>query len=116
MHLVTDTDPPPDELVQEFGPGMARRLYEDFKRCRNLRLAGAINDQMQVARANAGERHHGVDGMGQVESRIAQKFKYAIIDMYGHDALNDPDFMKRLDRENGLGLKPNYERKARIMR
>ena len=115
MHLVTDNDPPPAELVESFGPAMARKLYEDFKTGRNLRLAQALRDQQEVARDNAGARHHGVDGMGQVETRMATRFKYAIIEQYGQEALSDPEFMKRLDRENGLGLKPSYESKARIV-
>lgn len=115
MHLVTQSDPPPEHLVESFGPAIAAKLWDDFKRGNNLRLAKAIREQQEVGKENAAVAHRSVDGMGQVMCRMSQSLKYAIIELYGHDALEDRDFMRKLDSDNHLGLKPAYERKAAII-
>lgn len=116
MHLVTTHDGPTDELVEFVGSrDLAQRLWEDYKAGRNLRLEKALRQQAQVARENAQAQHRGVDGLGQVDRRMAQSLRYELIRIYGQDALRDPAFMRKLDADNSLGLKPTYQPKSQII-
>ena len=118
MHLQTEKHQDViDELVEQYDLPLstARLLLRDWSKCRNLRLAQALRDQGAVARQNTTEQHRGVDGIGQVQRRLSASLENEIISLYGQDALKDDRFMDRLNRENDLNYKPNYNKKARII-
>lgn len=117
MHLNIKTDAPADtmeELTDAFGPAIAQRLWNDFVNGRRLRLKEIINEEFKVSRQNATASHRGADGMGQVEVRMSQRLKYAIIGEYGREAYEDPDFVRKLGEDSGFRFKPAWQRKAQI--
>lgn len=118
MHLVLDKNRElVDELMERFAlpQRTAERCVVDWQEGRNLRLKEAFNDQMTVGAQNARENHRSVDGVGQCMSRMAMSLEDELRRLYGADSLKDDKWMAKLDREHGLGLKPRYEQKARIV-
>jgi len=118
MHLALENrDEVMDEMVDLLGPSTAKRVYADFERGNNLRLAAALRDQARVSRANQEAEHIGVDCIGQVRRRIATSLESELRRLYGQDALKDDAFMDRLQRDNpNFNFKPAYKRKARIIK
>jgi hypothetical protein len=117
MHLVLDKNRAlVDELVArwDLAPRTAERVVVDWQEGRNLRLKEAINEQLQVGADNAREMHRSVDGLGQCTQRLAFHFEDILRQIYGAESLKDDKWMAKLDRELGLGMKPHYDRKARV--
>ena len=118
MHLALEKhDETYDELVDLVGPSAARRVFEDFKKGRNLRLAAALREQTEVGRQNSKMEHRSVDGIGQVQRRYGPKLRHAITELYGADALKDDKFMDGLNRDNpNFNFKPTYKGKTTIIK
>jgi len=99
-----------------FPPEWAVDFVRDCEAGEVGRLQKAITDQMELSAANANAKHRGVDGLGQVQQAIAPSLAAEIQRRYAdRNVLDDERYMQKLAREYGWQLKPNYERKARIM-
>lgn len=118
MHLVLDRNRAlVDELMENFSlsKATAERCVLDWQEGRNLRLKEIYNEQLMVGAQNAREQHRSVDGLGQCTQRLSARFEDALIQLYGAESIKDPKWMRKLDREWGLGMQPHYDKKARII-
>jgi hypothetical protein len=118
MHLVLDKNRAiVDALVADFdlSPATAERCVTDWQEGRNLRLKEAFEEQRIVGAQNAREMHRSVDGLGQCTQRLAFHLEDALRQIYGAESLKDDKWMAKLDRELGLGMKPHYNKKARVV-
>ena len=97
---------------------MGEKAFSDWKTARAERFRRAMADQAVVSKQNAEAAHRGVDGVGQVEMRVAQSFQHEVLlPIYGTDGMKDQAAMKRLVKDNpGINFKPTYERKAQIIK
>jgi hypothetical protein len=105
------------EMVEEWGIPLrtAEQLVVDWQEGVNLRLKEAFNEQLRVGAQNAREQHRSVNGLGQCRQRLSARFEDALRQLYGADSLKDDKWMAKLDREHGLGMKPNYQGKTTVV-
>lgn len=118
MQIITDKNHALVMRIAEecnFSLDFARRIVRDWEAGRNLRAAKAFEDQMQVARQNQKEHHRSVDTIGQCTDRMAVSMEAFLCECYGKEQVQDARFRRELDLKHGLGLKPNYDKKARIV-
>lgn len=98
-------------------PEWAVDFVRDCEECNAGRLSKAVEKQIELSGANARAEHRGVEGLGQVQRSIAPELAAEFQRRYaGKHVTEDAKYMKRLEREYGFQFKPNYRRKARIMR
>lgn len=118
MHLVLSKNRDiVNQLVEQWGIplALAERMMVDWQEGVNLKLKEAFNEQVVVGAQNAQEQHRSVNGLGQCRQRLSFKLEDALRQLYGADSLKDDKWMDKLNREHGLGMKPNYECKARVV-
>lgn len=121
MRIITDQNHAAVEEMaawldsQGLPPQWAVAMVRDFERGEALRLEKAIRDQWAVSDANARAEHRGVDGVGQAQVQMAQSLKVEIQRRYkDKHVLDDPDYLKKLERDHGFKFQPTYQRKAQI--
>ncbi len=122
MHLITDRNHQMVQRVAAFleegglPPEWAVKFVRDCERGEAGRLTKAVNDQMELSALNAKAQHRGVDGLGQVQSAMAPSLAAEIRRRYAdRHVIDDPKYMRKLEREYGFQFKPNYQRKARVV-
>ena len=121
MHIIADKN---RQLVDQMAtwleeldlpPSWAVAMVQDFERGEALRLQQAMADQFRVSASNFSAAHRSVDGLGQVEMQMASSLRAEIQRRYkDKHVLDDPKYLKKLEREHGFHFKPHYRQKARI--
>lgn len=122
MHLITDKNHQTVAMMAawleslDLPPAWAVEMVRDFERGEALRLEKAIADQMAVSAENERAEHRGVECLGQVQVQMASSLRQEIHRRYADKhVLDDPRYLRRLEREHGFRFRPHYQRKARIL-
>jgi hypothetical protein len=98
--LIAYQDQVPEELVQKLGVRMATYFWKKYKERQYAELAAALKDQEQVSIDNFKAEMRPHELLGQCTFRIARSLRDWIGRRFGWEAVNDPEFVKELVRDN----------------
>ena len=106
------------ELVATLGGSVfhARRWVAEAELRCNVELVEALEEQAIISKANFEAAHRPVNGMGQCMVRMSRKLTYWLRRWQNMLFDKDDHFMRKLERDPDLCLRPAVQRKCTIIK
>ena len=106
------------ELVATLGGSVfhARRWVAEAEARCNMELVEALEEQAIVSKANFESAHRPVNGMGQCMVRMGRKLTYWLRRWQNMVFDQDDHFMRKLERDPDLCLRPQVQRKCTMIK